>query len=296
MMPSTVPTENAQPYSKRSKALGVIFALTMLGFAVGMWGFGPYFIREMRRLEPWQAVLIWLGDATTLFWFAFFVARHYLSGEPLRERSWSAFKREKQWLIALFSFLLAAGLDLAITLGLMYEDHTRFSDAEVVEAEVVRIMCSAGATWRHFELQCRYQDKQRQSHEGFFLVSEYPPETNFPAAVPAAVAQNIRQQQTPFAIRVSYDPHWPGRSWLTDFGWNDGNRLHYVSLLMPIFQVWGLLMLAIAVAAYIKDYGIVPWWFDLHQVAPFIAQVLFLAFVGPPFRLSAMWVWKSSAG
>ena len=67
---------------RRRMALGVIFALTCAGLVVGWWGFWPYLEREHRRLEPWQVALIWVGDVTTLGWFARFVVQHILHGQP----------------------------------------------------------------------------------------------------------------------------------------------------------------------------------------------------------------------
>jgi len=92
-------------------------------------------------------------------------------------------------------------------------------------------------------------------------------------------------------LRIRYDPEWPARSWLADFGPDDGNRLHYFSLIVLAIQGMVLCLFLIFLAGFTKEHGEVPWWFDLHKAYPFLIEVIFFAIVGPAHRASDFWVW-----
>jgi hypothetical protein len=144
----------------------------------------------------------------------------------------------------------------------------------------------------HYQLDCTFKDTQGQNHEARFLVKE-DPLTGFPAAVPPATAQALRAGQVPVPLRISYDPSWPGRAWPTDFGWDDGNRLHYFSLMALVMRGAGLLLFVEFMAIVTYTTGRVPWWFDLHKALPFLVEVTFAAVVGPVFRLAGHVIWVS---
>jgi hypothetical protein len=268
----------------------VVFGLAMVGCAVGGWGLGPYLTREMRRLEPWKVVLVWFGTATALVWFVVFMVEYLVRGQPLRVRPWDSFKREKEWLLAVGSLLLSCGTDLAVTLHLMHEDRAAFQTAQVVQGQAVAMRAILHPRRNRYDLDCTFTDLQVNRHEARFLVSE-DPVTGFPAAVPPATVQALRAGQAPVPLRISYDPAWPDRSWATDFGWDDGNRLHYFSLIVLVMRGGVLLLLVEFMAMVTYHTGRVPWWFDLHKALPFLVEVAFAAVVGPFMRLSGVWVW-----
>jgi hypothetical protein len=275
---------------RRSWGLGVLAVLTLGGLALGLWCFHPYFEQEHRRMEPWKTVLIWTGDAVALGWFLRFVTGHFVQGRPLRSRSWADFKHEKEYLVALGSLLFAIGTDLAITLYLMQEDRAAFANAEVVVGQADSVKSHFHPETNHYELHVRYNDRHGGQHGGRFLVEERR-DKGFPAAVPKQTVEALWDGRVPFAVRISYDPAWPDRAWLTDFGWDDGNRIHYFSLIVLVIQVAGLLLFAEALAIVAYSSGRVPWWFDLYKACPFLVEVAFIALVGPFFRMEGFWVW-----
>jgi hypothetical protein len=243
-------------------------------------------------MPPWEAALLWIGDAIALVWFLQFVATHLFQGRPLRSRSWSEFKREKEWVVALVSLLLGAGLDLAITLLEMHKDKAGFASAEVAGGTVHSVQSRAGNERAFYELRCRYPDKQGQWYEGRFCVEE-DFNAGFAAAVPPQTVQALWNGQVPFGVRVSYDPDRPERSWLTDFGWHDGNRLYYFSLIVLAIQGLGLLLFVEFLAMVTYHTGRVPWWFDLYKAFPFLVEVGLIGLIGPLFRffaVGAVWV------
>jgi hypothetical protein len=269
--------------SSRRKEVVSLYVVTLGAFAVGLWCFYPYFVRELQRLERWQAVLIWSGDIASLAFFTFFVYRHSLLGQPLQDRPWDEFKRERVWQVALLGFLFATGLDLAITLGLMYEDSTLFATADIVAGQVERVVRYSDEQ-PVYVLLCRYQDKQGQWHTSDFMVNLLPANAPPRPGLPAPLVQAIQQGQVPFPVQISCDPAWPARSWLTDYGWDDGNRLHYFSLILLGFQIGGLFLFAVVGETASKNLPLAPWWIELHQVIPFLGQVFFMIVAGPFYR------------
>jgi hypothetical protein len=286
--PRTGPAATGRPL--RRLALGILFALTCAGIVIGLWGLLPYLEPEHRRLEPWKIALIWAGDFTTFACFLWFVVVHLVRGKPLRNRPWSSFVREKRWVLALAALLLGFGLDLAITIGSLLEERAAFPNAVAVMGEVQSVQPILHPAGNHYDLTCRYRDNQECWHEGRYLIEERV-DTGFPRALPAPTALAIKHGWAPVDIRVSYDPSWPDRSWLTDVGWRDGNRLHYFSLAVLFLQ--GICTVGIAANLMILSYasGRVPWCFDLIGTVPFLTEVAFAAFIGPIMRLSAGWVW-----
>ena len=278
------------PGQSRPWALGVLAGLACAGLVLGLWGFLPYFVLEHRRLEPWKGALIWAGDAIALGWFLRFLTEHLVQGRPLRSWLWGSFKHEKEWQLALGSLLVGLGLDLALTLSLMHEDQAAFAGAVMVEGQADAVKESLHPVRNHYELHVAYQDRDGGQHEGRFLVEE-PAASGFPPAVPALTVNALRDGRVPFAVRVSYDPFWPDRAWLTDFGPDDGNRLHYFSLIALVLQGAGLLLFVELLAMVIYHTGRVPWWYDLYRALPFLAEVAFAALVGPFYRMVGFWVW-----
>ena len=265
--------------------------MTCAALLVGSWGFAPYFLREHRRLEPWKVALIWIGDATTFCWFVRFFVQHVLHAEPLRAKPWRVFKREKEWLFALVSLLVSAGLDAGVTLWLKDNDEKAFANGVMVPGEVYDLRRSFPNSGDfRYELYCRYRDRNGGEHEERFLVL-VKWGRDFPATVPAATALAMNRGDVPFALRVRYDPDWPARSWPADFGPDDGNRLHYFSLIVLAIQGLGLCLFVLFLAIFTKERGEVPWWFDLYKAYPFFIEVIFFALIGPAHRASEFWVW-----
>src|SRR5260370_29072279 len=58
--------------------LGAAVVCTVLALGFSFWVHWPWLDAEHCRLEPVHVVLIWLGDALTLLWFAWFGIRYCL--------------------------------------------------------------------------------------------------------------------------------------------------------------------------------------------------------------------------
>jgi len=135
--------------------LAVIFVLTCAALLVGSWGSYRILSVNIAGLEPWKAVLIWVGDVTTFCWFVRFFVQHVLHAEPLRARPWQQFKRDREWMFALGSLLLGASLDAAVTLWIKHDDETSFDRGVVVQAEVMELHRTyPNSGDYHFEMLC----------------------------------------------------------------------------------------------------------------------------------------------
>src|SRR5947209_614712 len=101
-----------QSLSRRS-TLRLLFlgTLAVLGFSV--WVHWPWLRAENSRLESRNLVLIWTADAASLCWFLWFGIRYCLLPYALPS---GAGYRDPGVRYLLISFLIAFGIDLAVTI------------------------------------------------------------------------------------------------------------------------------------------------------------------------------------
>src|SRR5262249_36584340 len=104
-------TAGVQSEGNPRTALAALFLLTYVGLGVGLWEWGPYLQREHRRLEPWKAMALWIGDATALAWFTWYCIRRKPFG----------LRPARTWSFALLSLLFTLGCDLAVTVALIFD-------------------------------------------------------------------------------------------------------------------------------------------------------------------------------
>jgi hypothetical protein len=257
------------------RTLAALVGLAGLGLAVGLWAFLPYLEREHRRLEPWKSFLVWVGDLTAFLWFVRFTVRHFLLRKPFPSR---AGPLGAEWLFAWFSLLLALGWDLGVTLSVRHDERAGYQRAEVAAGQVVSLAVKEYPTAVWYHLECEYADRAGVRHAAHFTVLEARPE-GFRPDVPGAVKQALRARQVPFPLPVAYDPRWPARSWVAGSGWDDGHRLHHLSLLILLYQAMSLPLFALLLCANVRPGGAYPWWYDLHQAFPFLVEAaVFLLF------------------
>jgi hypothetical protein len=263
-----------QPCQRRAalwarRWLAVVFALTCAGLAFGLWALFPHLVEEHRRLEPWQAVLIWIGDVVALFWFVCYFVMHTVQGRPLE----GARTGRK---IAIFSLVLALATDLAATVLLQRDDQQRFQAAVVVPGEVhaVELRNSNSGMYR---LRCQFRSQDGVRREAFFYVGG----VNKRPDLPADLVRNLVQGQVPFPLKVSYDPQQPARTWITDLGGGrHGFRIHSLSALAVLLQGAILFLFHGVPGDLATMYGRDPWWIDLHRVYPLMVEAIAVAMIG----------------
>jgi hypothetical protein len=110
-------------------------------------------------------------------------------------------------------------------------------------------------------LSCRFQDKDGGWHESCHQVDL---RDQFPA-----MRKGIGAAPFPIPVHIKYDPRWPERCWILEFGKNDaGNRLAAMSGSFFLFQVilipsalyFGITRVS---AGTIPLITLVPFWTDM---------------------------------
>ncbi|SRR6266542_675286 len=271
--PASVRSEPTDERTART-VLAVLFVLTCVGLAVGLWGWAPYLEREHRRLEPWKAVLLWVGDITTLAWFTWYCIDHILRRRPFEPR------RARTWSFALFSILFALACDLAVTVALILDERAAYQSAVETDGQVTAV---AVKTFQSgivkYDLTYRFLDRAGEWHTARYTVRSRPGE-GFPPEMPREVDEALRAGRRAFPVRVSYHPNWPNRSWVRGTGWDDADRLHYFSLLPLLFQLIGLLVFILLLRAEVQRTGTSPWWHDLYKVFPLMVEAAVFVLFG----------------
>ncbi|MGE3803198.1 MAG: hypothetical protein AB7K24_00840 [Gemmataceae bacterium] len=249
--------------------IALLFFVTCASLIAGLWLWRGYLLREMERLEPWQAVAIWVGDIISLLWFIWFFAAHAVLGQPL-ERPRGAGLGAAWWLAMA---TLAAGLvcDGLVTLILMNEQRLAYERAVVVDGVAESVATKQFPANLRFTLQCRFQDQDGVLHHAEYSLREQK-DKGFPPDLPQELINHLRQGVVPFPVKIAYDPGRPARHWLAGAGWNDADALHYFSALVLLFQaivvsgfVWEMMKVA-------NREGHLPWWYNLHKVFPLVVE------------------------
>ncbi len=257
-------------------ALAAVTLLLIVGVVHGWLGFGCYLISEHRRLNAFEMILLWTGDALSVFWYFNFCLR-WLMGRRTVERSIIRDRRvpRSMWLV-MGSFALGVSAELLLTAKLTYDEYAGFRRAvpTVCDLTEVRRLPASADPWS-YRLTGTYRDAAGMVHVATFLIRE----KDEVARLPPALAAQLRLQQ-PMPFPIVYDPQRPERHWVREFGWDDPNRLHYISILVLMFQfVFGM-------AAAHKVYGLVrarrhlPWWTELHKVFPLCCEAFVFAMFG----------------
>jgi hypothetical protein len=253
--------------------LALLFVLTCAGLGSGLWALDPLLVEEHRRLEPWQAVLIWSGDVVVLFWFAHYFVTHCYLCRPLVGEA--AGRRGK---FAIISILLALAVDLTATVLLERHDRARFQAAEVVAGEVhaVELRNPDSGMYR---LSCHFRGKDGVRRETVFYVGGIRGGKN--PDLPADLVEKVVKGQVPFPLKVSYDPQRPDRTWITDMGGvRHGLGIHALSRAAILLQGFILFIFHSAPAGFRQVYGRDPWWIDLHRAFPLMAEAVILTLTG----------------
>ncbi|MCI0682590.1 MAG: DUF5353 domain-containing protein [Gemmataceae bacterium] len=263
------------PDERRARRwLALLFALTCAGLGFGLWALYPHLVEEHRRLEPWQAVLIWTGDVVALFWFVRYFVMHYFQGRPLGGKAAGTGGK-----IAIISLLLALAVDLTATVLLQRHDRECFQAAEVVAGEVHAVELRSPRTplGTVYRLRCHFRGKDGVGREAAFYVSGVRERPN----LPADLVQNLVKGQVPFPLKVSYDPQHPARTWITDLGGGrHGFLIHSLSALAVLLQGFTLFLFHGVPGSLARMYGRDPWWIDLHRAYPIMVEALVLAMIG----------------
>ncbi len=166
-----------------------------------------------------------------------------------------------------------------MTVALIFGERAAYQSAVETDGQVTAVAEKAFSSGIvKYDLTYHFVDRAGEGHTARYTVRSRPGE-GFPPEIPRKVAEALRAGRRAFPVRVSYDPSWPDRNWVQGTGWNDGDRLHYFSLLPLIFQLIGLPVFLLLLHADVQRTGAYPWWHDLYKVFPLMIEAaVFLLF------------------
>jgi hypothetical protein len=266
-------TELARTPTLYSRAtLVVIFAATLLALAFGFWVFRPYLINEHRRISPWLWIPMWLGDLTALFWFVAAIVRPRRSiADCMRTRAETRRRRLRAFVLTMG---LALAADFAHTAYAHWKEASDFASATVVPGVATAVRTRAGTDTTRYFVTVRFRDSANQVHEETIRV-----QSSSTAGLPGAARDALGAGRVPFPISVSYEEGRASRCWLTDAGWDDGDRIYLMSYLVLLFQAIGVACFAVFLR---EQYGrdIDPWWDALERPLPLIITGAFCILFG----------------
>ncbi len=257
----------------------VLVAVTMLlgiGVVQGWLGVGCYLISEHRRLNAFEMAFLWAGDALSLFWYLNFCIR-WLMGRRTVARTVIQNQRlpRSVWLV-LGSLILGMSAELLLTVKLTYDEYAGFQRAVPVLCDLTQIVrLPENADPWTYRLTGTYRDQAGRQHIATFLIRE----ADEVSKLPRALAAQLRLRQ-PMRLPIIIDPLRPERHWVREFGWDDPNRLHYVSLLVLAFQILFGFAAALNLYESIKRLRHLPWWTELHKVYPLCCEAFVFALIG----------------
>jgi hypothetical protein len=263
-----IPADPFTEQLQRRAALLCAFVATLVCLALGVRAFWPYLVEEHRRLSPWQWIPLWIGDFAALFWFISAIVSPRIplrSAEDLRQDTQDRKRRRRAFLVSMGA---AIAIDVTHTAYAHWREAADFAAAEVVTGEVV-----ANQTWRardtdRFYIKVRFRDRMNLVHQEEIRVEKVRT-----GGLPINAQNALTAGQVAFPVRVSFDPGLPARCWLTDVGYDDGDRIFVFSYLVLMFQLIG--MAAFSVGLYFQHrLGRDPWWESLYRPLPLIVTAL----------------------
>ena len=250
--------------------------LLVVAVVHGVLAFGCYLVNEHRRLSHFESAALWFGDAIGLFWFFTFVVRWNFGSINTEPRPVEEARFPKSVWIMLISLTVGFLAELAMSLSLRHEERSGFKRAVPAVLVVDAINTSDGLDVGFFNLEGHYENAAGTTYRATFYLSE---QDNLPR-LPQWAARAIRQQQAGLELPIVYDPQRPGRSWIPQLGWDDGNRLHYFSFMILFFQFLGAMLFFVLLKDAIKLHKHMPWWSELHCLLPLATEAFILALIG----------------
>ncbi len=238
-----------------------VFIATVAGLVFGIWGDWPYLVEEHRRLMVWQWLPMWLGDLSALFWFVSAIVSRSASAQHL-DGSRTDSERYQRRRAFLISMAAAIAIDFSHTAHLHWQEYSDFKKADVTNGEVTVVQIYEGNDTTRYYVRVRFRDRANGFHE-----EEVRVQKGNAQGLPANAHMALAIGQVPIPVRVSFDPDLPARCWLTDAGYDDGDRIYVLSYAVLMFQIMAIFSFAVMLREYHRQ-GKDPWWEEFQCPLP----------------------------
>jgi len=265
-------------------------ALAVISSAGGVWLFLPLIEEEHKRLELPLVLGLWAGDCVAAFWCLHYIAKTLLHGDSQEDRAVGSKPALRQWFLMSATLLVGVVVDVSVTAFAMIQEWEAFQAAAKTKGEISAVEEKRFPQNTRYRLHCRFQD-QAGGRYTFVCTARHEHGGEFVPSLDRGTQVAIQRRALPHPVSVSYDPTWPNRSWITESGWRwdeyaYGYRFHGVSVVVLLFQVL-LLPLFLLVLWREGKQGILPWWYEYHQIIPLLIEGGVLVLFGFVYRYTA---------
>ncbi len=247
-----------------------VFVATLVGLTIGVRIFWPYLVEEHRRISPWQWIPLWTGDLAAFFWFISAIVSPRIPSATAEHDRGDTENRKRRRRVFLVTMGMAIAIDLAHTAYAHWREVADFAAAEVVTGEVVANQVWEATDTTRYYVTVRFRDAMNRVHQEDVRVEKV-----HIGGLPMNIQAALTAGGVGFPIRVSYDPGLTVRSWLTDVGYDDGDRIYLLSYLVLLYQVMATLLFLVLLHACHQS-GRDPWWESLYRPLPLIVTAVFL--------------------
>jgi hypothetical protein len=187
------------------------------------------------------------------------------------------------------SATLAAGIavDSAVAAYVVFGEQHAFAAAVKTNGEIYAVEAKRFPRNTRYRLHCRFQDRAGAWHT-FVCTARDEQGAEFVPPLDQRTQAAVHGRALPHPVAVSYDPTWPDRSWLTESGWRwdefaYGYRFQGVSVMVLFFQVLFIALFLLVLRGEGKQ-GVVPWWYEYHQIVPLLIEAGVLVVFGLIYR------------
>lgn len=273
-------SESPHLIEQRRRLFGRLILMTAVLVAFGIVGNGAYWCEALGRIPPWELPGWFLCDTLALALFVRAYARWMQA--PLADRE-SVPNVWRLWWWTVIPMGLGMFLDTGYgCMKTLAERKIQRDTAVAVPGQVLSVAAIPRSRVKdeplrtQYVFRFRYQDSAGRPHVGTAWIELSEGEDGADCRLDPGVVDALRAGQVPVPITVRYDPDWPPRSWVGEPGPVMHAEVVFVSIGCLGVQgaFWGAVIVWFGRAA---GEGRVPWWHDMLDGAPFLAEAIVLA-------------------
>jgi len=258
----------------------------IVGHFVGAIVFGPFLVRESRKLPLIECLFVWWSDLTTLIATAILFVRHSWLGVPLEDVQGT--QRRAGWLknMVLLGIVGSVYADAWVSWRLASSESEAFAAAVRTEGTIdsVEVVRREKNPWHSlYSLRCSFLVGEDLHHSQFFVGN--PNDLH-----KLRNASAIQNNQLPVSVAIAYDPENPRRCWLADVGCKF--QLYYHSIFIMGLQVLASMMFLSHLINDRDAHGFLPWWHVLFGPVLLATQAGAMLIFGVVNLFTEMPLWR----
>jgi hypothetical protein len=254
-----------------------LFLVFLFAFVLGAMWCSDMIVAEIKRLEPWQAFLVFSSDLAALYWFGHFLFTRFVTEKPVGLKDRLVIqrhaKREACWVMA--SMVMALAIDGTFSVIVTEEEERAFANGQQTLASVGLVGHYYAGFADFYHISYTFAANGDFFHANAFIRKESS--EGFPQGFDRGTVKKIETGKLE-SIQVVYDPDRPDRNWLKELGpsweiYSYSFRGLSIAILVAEAVVFPFFFLLVW---RVYRMGRIPWWHDLYKALPFFVEASFL--------------------